>query len=518
MTSNSHNSSYPTSAARLINYVLACRLAQTAQHTARYGVALAALAAALAFAPPSPAAAASRGPDNIADVAEQVIDAVVNVSTSQKVNVENMPDVPPGSPMEDFFDQFFKNHRGLGGDQDQMPHRVTSLGSGFIIDPSGVVVTNNHVIADADEINVILNDGTKLPAQLIGKDSKADLALLRVKTDHPLKAVKFGDSDKLRLGEWVIAIGNPFSLGGTVTAGIVSARNRDINSGPYDNYIQTDAAINRGNSGGPLFNLDGEVIGINTAIISPSGGSIGIGFAVPSDTAVPVLDQLRQYGETRRGWLGVRIQQVTDDIADSLNIKPPRGALVAGIDDKGPAKPAGIEPGDVVIKFDGHDIKEMHDLPRIVADTAVGKTVDVVVIRKGKEETHKVTIGRLEDGEKVAVADAGKGAAPPQKSVVQKTLGLELSGMSDDVRRKFKIGDSVKGVVVTGVDPNIASSDPDKRLTPGDVIVEVQYQAVGTPDDLQKRVNDLKSQGKKIAVLLVANPDGETRFVALNLQ
>ena len=418
----------------------------------------AAIAATVTFASP---AAAARGPDNIADVAEQVIDAVVNVSTSQKVDphVETLPDVPPGSPMEEFFDQFFKNHRGQGGDQDQMPHRVTSLGSGFIIDPSGVVVTNNHVIADADEINVILNDGTKLPATLVGKDSKADLALLRVKTDHPLKAVKFGDSDKLRLGEWVIAIGNPFSLGGTVTAGIVSARNRDINSGPYDNYIQTDAAINRGNSGGPLFNLDGEVIGINTAIISPSGGSIGIGFAVPSDTAVPVLDQLRQYGETRRGWLGVRIQQVTDDIADSLSIKPPRGALVAGIDDKGPAKPAGIEPGDVVVKFDGHDIKEMHDLPRIVADTAVGKTVDVVVIRKGKEETHKVTIGRLEDGEKVALADAGKNAAPPQKSVVQKTLGLELSSLSDDVRSKFKIGDSVKGVVVTGVD----SVDRDVR-------------------------------------------------------
>ncbi len=285
-----------------------------------------------------------------------------------------------------------------------------------------------------------------------------------------------------------------------------------------DAACQTDAAINRGNSGGPLFNLDGEVIGINTAIISPSGGSIGIGFAVPSDTAMPVLDQLRQYGETRRGWLGVRIQQVTDDIADSLSIKPPRGALVAGIDDKGPAKPAGIEPGDVVIKFDGHDIKEMHDLPRVVADTAVGKVVDVVIIRKGKEETHKVTIGRLEDGEKVAMADAGKSAAPPQKSVVQKTLGLELSSLSDDVRKQFKIGDSIKGVVVTGVDPNIAMSDPDKRLTPGDVIVEVQYQAVGTPTDLQKRVDDLKSQGKKIAVLLVSNPDGETRFVALNLQ
>src|ERR1700758_3811474 len=305
---------------------------------ARFGAAAAALAAAIVVLPASMAAA--RGPENIADVAEQVIDAVVNISTSQKVDarVTEMPDLPPGSPMEEFFDQFFKNRHGQGGDSDQAPHRVNSLGSGFIIDPSGLVATNNHVIADADEISVILNDGTKLNATLVGKDSKSDLALLRVHTDKPLKAVKFGDSDKLRLGQWVIAIGNPFSLGGTVTAGIVSARNRDINSGPYDNYIQTDAAINRGNSGGPLFNLNGEVIGINTAIISPSGGSIGIGFAVPSDTAVPVLNQLRDYGEARRGWLGVRIQQVTDDIAESLSIKPAHGALVAGVDDKGPAK------------------------------------------------------------------------------------------------------------------------------------------------------------------------------------
>jgi serine protease Do len=487
--------------------------------TVRRGTAIALLATAIIGLPQRPAAA--RGPENIADVAEQVIDAVVNISTSQKVDarVSEMPDLPPGSPMEEFFDQFFKNRRGQGGgDSDQTPHRINSLGSGFIIDPSGLVVTNNHVIADADEISVILNDGTKLNATLVGKDSKSDLALLRVHTDKPLKAVKFGDSDKLRLGQWVIAIGNPFSLGGTVTAGIVSARNRDINSGPYDNYIQTDAAINRGNSGGPLFNLDGDVIGINTAIISPSGGSIGIGFAVPSDSAVAVLDQLRQYGETRRGWLGVRIQQVTDDIADSLNVKPARGALVAGVDDKGPAKPAGIEAGDVVVSFDGHDVKEMHDLPRIVADTPVGKQVDVVVIRKGNEETHKVTVGRLEDTEKVALASAKKDAAPPEKSVVQKTLGLELSSLSDDLRKKFKIRDDIKGVLVTGVDPSVAMSDPDKRLNPGDVIVEVQYEAVNSPPDLQKRTDALKSQGKKIAVLLVANANGDTRFVALNLQ
>jgi len=476
----------------------------------------AALAAALTLTAAQPTAA--RGPENIADVAEQVIDAVVNISTSQKIDprVTELPDLPPGSPMEEFFDQFFKNRRG-GGSNEQTPRRINSLGSGFIIDASGLVVTNNHVIADADEINVILNDGTKLKATLVGKDNKSDLALLRVHADQPIKAVKFGDSDKLRLGEWVIAIGNPFSLGGSVTAGIVSARNRDINSGPYDNYIQTDAAINRGNSGGPLFNLNGEVIGVNTAIISPSGGSIGIGFAVPSNSAVAVIDQLRQFGETRRGWLGVRIQQVTDDIAESLNITPPHGALVAGVDDKGPAKPAGIEPGDVVVSFDGHDIKEMHDLPRVVADTAVGKVVDVVVIRKGKQETHKVTVGRLQDSEKVAEASV-KQEAPPDKSVVQKTLGLELSELSDDQRRKFKIKSAVNGVLVTGVDASVAMADPDKRLAPGDVIVEVQYQTVASPADMQKRVDQLKGQGKKIAVLLVSNGNGDTRFVALNLQ
>src|ERR1043166_5842044 len=337
--------------------------------------------------------ASARGPEGIADVAEKVIDAVVNISTSQTVEAKGggdnrgaVPQLPPGSPFEEFFEDFFKNRRGGKGGGDLQPHKTNSLGSGFIIDTSGIVVTNNHVIADADEINVILNDGTKIKAELVGVDKKTDLAVLKFKPTKPLTAVKFGDSDKLRLGEWVIAIGNPFSLGGSVTAGIVSARNRDISQGPYDNYIQTDASINRGNSGGPLFNLDGDVIGVNTLIISPSGGSIGIGFAVPSETVVGGGDQLQKVGELRRGWLGVRIQPVTEEIAESLSIKPARGALIAGVDDRGPAKPAGIEPGDVVIRFDGKDIKDMKDLPRIVADTPVGKDVEVVIIRKGKED------------------------------------------------------------------------------------------------------------------------------------
>src|SRR5690349_12862579 len=394
--------------------------------------------------------------------------------------------------------------------------KTNSLGSGFIIDPAGIVVTNNHVIADADEINVIMNDGTKIKAELVGVDKKTDIAVLKFKPVKPLVAVKFGDSDKLRLGEWVIAIGNPFSLGGSVTAGIVSARNRDISSGPYDNYIQTDAAINRGNSGGPLFNLNGEVVGVNTAIISPSGGSIGIGFSVPSKIVVGVIDQLRQFGETRRGWLGVRIQPVSPEIADSLNIKPARGALIAGLDDKGPAKPAGIEAGDVIVTFDGHDIKDMRDLPRIVADTPVGKDVEVTVIRDGKELKKTVKLARLEDGEKQAALTPKKDEHADERTTVKKTLGLEIANLNDDLRKRYNIQAKVKGVVITGVEPNSAAAE--KRLTPGTVIVSVQQQPVSNAADLQSRIDRLKKEGKKTAVFLVANGSGDTTFVALSLQ
>jgi serine protease Do len=489
-------------------------------------IALAAFSLALPALP-----AQARGPEKIADVAEQVIDAVVNISTSQAASAETRPggpggpggpgarpQLPPGSPFEEFFEEFFKNRRqGENAPApNRTPRRVNSLGSGFVIDPSGIVVTNNHVIAEADEITVIFTDGSRLKAEVIGKDQKTDLAVLRVKSDKPLKSVKFADSDKVRLGEWVIAIGNPFSLGGTVTAGIVSARNRDINSGPYDNYIQTDASINRGNSGGPLFNMDGDVVGVNTAIISPSGGSIGIGFAVPSKTAMPVIEQLRSFGETRRGWLGVKIQQVTDEIAESLNIKPPRGALVAGVDDKGPAKPAGIEPGDVVVRFDGKDIKDPKDLSRVVADTAVDKEVDVVVIRKGAEETRKVKIGRLEDNDKAKEAAVkSKDEVPAEKLVTQKVLGLDLATLSKDLRTKYKIKDSVKGVIITGVDNN--SDAAEKRLSAGDVIVEVAQESVANAADVKKRIEQVKKD-KKSVLLLVSNAEGELRFVALGVQ
>jgi serine protease Do len=481
--------------------------------------AVAVAAGALLALPVLAAPAAARGPEAIADVADQVIEAVVNISTSQKVEQRGgpTPQLPPGSPFEEFFEEFFKNRRGPGGGdtpQQRGPRRVNSLGSGFIVDPQGIVITNNHVISDADEINVILSNGERLKAEIVGRDQKTDLAVLKVKTERPLKAVKFGDSDSLRIGEWVVAIGNPFGLGGSVTAGIVSARNRDINSGPYDSYIQTDASINRGNSGGPLFNMKGEVIGISTAIYSPSGGSIGIGFAVPSKNAVAVIEQLRQFGEMRRGWLGVRIQQVTDDIAESLGLKPTRGALVAGVDDKGPAKPAGIEPGDVIVKFDGKDIKEMKDLPRIVGDTPVGKDVPVTIVRKGKEESKTVKLGRLEDAEKPQVA--ARTDKEEDKSVVKKTLGLDLSNLTDDLRRRYRIKDSVKGVVITSVEGGSAAAE--KRLSPGDVIVEVAQEAVTNADAVQKRIDALKKDGRKSALLLVANAEGELRFVALSLQ
>lgn len=474
------------------------------------------------------APAFARGPDGIADIAEKVIDAVVNISTSQTVEAKGgsserqaTPQLPPGSPFEEFFDDFFKNRRGGpgGGSKggEMQPRKTNSLGSGFVIDTAGVVVTNNHVIADADEINVIMNDGTKIKAELVGVDKKTDIAVLKFKPVKPLIAVKFGDSDKLRLGEWVIAIGNPFSLGGSVTAGIVSARNRDISQGPYDSYIQTDASINRGNSGGPLFNLEGEVVGVNTLIISPTGGSIGLGFAVPSKTVAGVVSQLREFGELRRGWLGVRIQQVTDEIAESLGIKPARGALVAGVDDKGPAKPAGIEPGDVVVKFDGKDVKDPKDLSRVVADTAVDKEVEVVVIRKGVEETKKVKLGRLEDNEKVQQAAAkSKDEPAAEKPVTQKVLGLDLAALSKDLRGRYKIKDSVKGVVITGVDN--ASDAAEKRLSAGDVIVEVAQEAVTNTADVKKRVDQIKKDGRKSVLLMVANGDGELRFVPLLVQ
>jgi serine protease Do len=469
------------------------------------------------------APAFARGPDSLADLADQVSGAVVNISATQMVEdkrASNTPQLQPGTPFDDLFEEFFKRRQQQGGDdspRQQPQRRSNSLGSGFVIDSSGIVITNNHVISDANEVTVIFTDGQKLKAEIIGKDTKVDVAVLRVKPDKPLRAVKFGDSDKTRVGDWVMAVGNPFGLGGSVTAGIISARNRNIESGPYDNYIQTDASINKGNSGGPLFNMDGEVIGINTAILSPSGGSIGIGFATPANTAQPIIDQLQKFGETRRGWLGVRIQNIDDAIAENLNLGSVRGALIAGVDDKGPAKPAGLKTGDVITKFDGREVKESRDLPKLVAATPVGKDVPVTVIRDGKEVMLNVKLGRLEDGEKQASLDnskneATKGGVTP--SPVQKALGLEFSGLNDELRKKYSIRETVKsGVVVTSVDPR--SSAADKRIQPGEVIVEINQEPVAQPADIAKKLKALKDSGKKSALLLVAGLQGDVHFVAL---
>ena len=395
---------------------------------------------------------------------------------------------------------------------------MQSLGSGFVVDAEqGIVVTNNHVIADADEIEVNFSDGSKLKAELIGTDTKTDIAVLKVDPKlKKLKAVKFGDSDKMRIGDWVMAIGNPFGLGGTVTVGIISARNRDIDAGPYDDFIQTDAAINRGNSGGPLFNMYGEVVGINTAIISPSGGSIGIGFSIPSELAIGVVAQLREFGETRRGWLGVRIQPVTDEIAESLGMKIAKGALVSGIIKGGPVDNGVIQVGDVIIKFDGKDINEMRELPLAVAESPVGKAVDVVVVRKGVEQTVKVTLGRLEEGEKLAEGENGAPAEGEGGPVATATaLGMTVGELNDEARTKFGIGPDVSGVVVTEVAPNSAAAE--RGVAAGEVITEIAQETVATPKDVLDRIAALKEQGRKNALLMLASKTGELRFVTIRM-
>ncbi len=475
----------------------------------------AAVLAAFVFATPHVTRAQTRGPDNVADVAERVQSAVVNISTSQNVNPSQqvpMPQLPPGSPFEEFFEEFFKNKND--GDPKRQ-RKVSSLGSGFVIDPSGIVITNNHVIAEADEIIVNFSDGSKLKAELIGRDEKVDLAVLRVQPKSPLKAVNFGDSDKTRVGEWVMAIGNPFGLGGSVTVGVVSARNRNIESSLYDDFIQTDAAINRGNSGGPLFNLQGEVIGINTAIFSQTGGSIGIGFAIPANTVLPLIKQLRETGEIQRGWIGVSIQPVDDQIAESLSLPAARGALIASVNDNGPAMKGGMQAGDVVIRFNGQEVREMRNLPRIVAGSEIGKTVDVVVIRKGKEVTLKIEVAKLAEPDKKPNRQTKAEPQQPQKQrpAMNRPLGLELSAVNEDLRRRYRLKESVRGLVVTGVDPE--SNAAKQNIEAGLVVIEVSGEPVTTAAELRGRVEALRKAGKKSALLLLVNPGGEQRFVAV---
>jgi serine protease Do len=473
----------------------------------------------------SPAQARS-GPDSFADLAARLLPGVVNISSSQLLPARNdqqgpeVPAFPPGSPFEQFFKDFMDhNHPGgqpgdnpHGEDQQSPPRRAQSLGSGFIIDPSGIVVTNNHVIDGADEITVILQDNTTLKATLIGRDERSDIAVLQVHPDKPLTAVAFGDSDQSRVGDWVLAIGNPFGLGGTVTAGIVSARGRDIDEGPYDNFIQTDAAINKGNSGGPLFDMDGEVIGMNTAIYSPSGGSIGIGFSIPSNMVKTVVAQLRRYGHARRGWLGVRIQQVTPDIAESLGLKEPSGAMVAGVTDGGPADQAKLRSGDIILKFNDQDVKEMHNLPLIVAQTEIGKQVPVTVWRDGKQIILQAKVGELPDDDKLASTTPTKPAPSPDVAI--SGLGLKLSAITPENREKFQLSRDQKGVLITDVDSGTAASD--RGLKAGDVIVEVQQDEVNTPADVKSRIDEVRKANRKSVLMLIQTGDG-MRWVPLPL-
>jgi serine protease Do len=464
-------------------------------------------------------AVARSAPDSFADLAARLLPAVVNVSSSQTITAKNsgpeMPIFPPGSPFEQFFKDFLNRQRQGQKDNDQPKpeRRAQSLGSGFIVDASGLVVTNNHVIEGADEISVILQDNTTLKAEVVGRDESGDIALLRVKSDKPLPTVEFGDSSASRVGDWVLAIGNPFGLGGTVTAGIVSARGRDIHQGQYDDFIQTDAAINRGNSGGPLFNMDGQVIGINTAIFSPSGGSIGIGFSIPSNMAKNIVDQLKQYGHPRRGWLGVKIQQVTPDIADSLGLKAASGAMIAGVTDGGPADKAKLRSGDIILKFDGQDVKEMHNLPRIVADTAVGKEVPLTVWRDGKEVTLQATLAERPATDQLASADATKPVDKTKPTDIT-GLGLKVAPVSQDLKDKFQLQDDQKGVVITDVTPNSAAAE--KGLKPGDVIMEVQQGEVASPADVQKQVDAARGADRKFVLMLIQR-EGGVQYVPLSL-
>ncbi len=448
------------------------------------------------------AAHARAAPESFADLAERLLPTVVNISTTQVVETRR------GEEFEEFFKEF--ERRG-GQPPPQEKRRASALGSGFIIDASGYIVTNQHVIAGADEITVRLHDDTLLEAELIGSDEKTDLALLKVKSDEPLPATSWGRSEKTRIGDWVVAIGNPFGLGGTVTAGIVSARQRDINSGPYDDFIQTDAAINRGNSGGPMFNLDGEVIGVNTSIFSPSGGSIGIGFAIPSDLAQNVVMQLRQFGEVRRGWLGVRIQTVTEELAEGLRLGKPRGALVASVTEGGPAEKGGILGGDVILEFDGRTVSDMRKLPRMVAETPIGQDVAVVVWRKGEKKTVTVHLGELDD-ELVA-------RAMPTPEAVEDTgkvpdLGLALGKITPELRERFGLAEKTDGVVITEVDTEGAAAE--KGLKPGDVIVEVDQEEVDSPAQVAERVKKAKDEGYRVVTLLVFR-QGDFQWIAVRI-
>ena len=460
---------------------------------------------ALALAPATPSVARA-APDSFADLADMVSPAVVNITTSTTIAAptDGGPIVPEGSPFEDFFKRFGNPNAPRG------PQRSNALGSGFVISEDGYIVTNNHVIEGADEISIEFFSGKTLDAKLIGTDPKTDIALLKVESDAPLPFVNFGDSNVMRVGDWVMAMGNPLGQGFSVSAGIVSARNREL-SGTYDDFIQTDAAINRGNSGGPLFNMDGQVIGVNTAILSPNGGSIGIGFSMASNVVAKVVQQLKDFGETRRGWLGVRIQDVTPDVAEAMGLKDPKGALVTDVPD-GPAKDGGVLSGDVIVGFEGTAISDTRDLVRRVADADVGKAVRLEVLREGKTQTLLVTLGRREEAEATETAVAGEDPVTPASKDV---LGMTLGVLGADQLSDLNLPQGTEGLVVTGLDET--GEAYDKGVRAGDVITEAGQQKVASIADLEARISEAKDAGRKSLLLLIRR-GADPRFVALSVE
>ena len=443
---------------------------------------------------------ARSAPNSFADLAERLMPSVVNISTTQTVttNSNSFPfQFPPGSPFEDMFKDF-------GTPQERQAY---ALGSGFIIDEKGIVITNNHVIQNAEDILVRVNGDEEYKAKIIGKDPLSDIAVLQIEADEKFIPVKFGDSDKSRIGDWVIAIGNPFGLGGTVTSGIISARNRSIGLARYEDFIQTDASINQGNSGGPLFNMNGDVIGINTAILGQSG-SIGIGFAIPSNSAVKVINQLIEFGETKRGWLGVRIQIVTKEIAEAEELDKPRGALIVSVADGSPSDKGGIIAGDIILEFDGKLINEMKELPLIVAQTEVGKTVNVKVWRNKREVIKKITLGRLETSEDFNL----KKAELPKVKIIEK-LKIEVRSLNTDDINNRKLPKDLTGVVITKIDQD----SPINYLSINNIIVEADKKKIKTIGDLKNIINSAIRSSKKTIMIAIYNNQNQRRYIGVNL-
>ncbi|HSS64384.1 MAG TPA: DegQ family serine endoprotease [Gammaproteobacteria bacterium] len=460
-----------------------------------------------ALAAVTPAQITVDRPESFAKLVKAVQPAVVNIATTARVETAVAPEFhfPEGSPFERYFRDFFG--RGFPGQPQMGPvPKARALGSGFIIDPDGYVVTNNHVIDQAEEITVTVNGGDQYPAKIIGRDPKTDLALLKIEADEPFPYVQFGDSDAAQVGDWVIAVGNPFGLGGSVSAGIISARGRDIQSGPFDDYLQIDAPINRGNSGGPLFDRDGKVIGINTAIFSPSGGNVGIGFAIPSAMAETIVEQLKDSGRVERGFLGVQIQEVTEEIAQSLDLDEAKGALVASVEPNGPADQAGLKTGDLILAFDGQTVDRLKDLPRLVAAANAGEKSEVRILRDGNEQVVSVKVGRMPGDEMTAMKSSGS------KRSDQARLGVALAPLTPEYKQRLRLPDDAEGVVIVDVERNSAAAR--EGLQAGDVIKRVGNKKVTTPEEV---IEALESQANRKAVLLLVSRQGNDRFIAVPL-